>query len=200
MAFSDRSLRCTVHNNLEIRSVNLALGGILCYPCSASRGEFYSLPTDPILGHGGQTMRSLTSKTKETCGTTPRTPAAPIIWPASPTNSKSPTRATAFMWRSTSGSSNAANWITSARASSGRLSLTKTAPRSCASSMSTTRFAAASTATLLPSIARCCLRGLTWGCHRSIIRSEGGCGQFGNSATGEPLKSIVNVSGDSSNS
>ena len=53
------------YQNLEIRPVHLALEGILAYPCSAFRREVFSLPTDPILGHGGQTMRSLTSKTKE---------------------------------------------------------------------------------------------------------------------------------------
>ena len=163
-----------IHKNLEIRPVHLALGGILAYPCTASRREVYSLPTDPILGHGGQTMRSLTSKTKEACGTNPRTPTAPIIWRASPTNLKSPARAIGSMWHKTSGSSDAANWITSALASSGRPSPTKTAPRSCASLTSTTRSAAASMARSLPSIACCCWRGLTSACRRLIRRSEGG--------------------------
>ena len=162
-----------VPKNLEIRPAHLALGGILSYPYSASRREVVSLPTDLILGHGGQTMRSLISKTKEACGTAPRTLAAPIIWPASPTNSKLPARATAFTWRPTSGSSDTANWTMSARASSGRLSPTKTVTRSCAYSTSTTSSAAASTSALLPSIARFCWRGLTLGCRRSTRRSEG---------------------------
>ena len=114
------------------------------------------------------------SKTKEACGTAPRTPAALIIWPASPTNLKSPVRATAFMWRPTFGSLNAANWTTSARASSGRLSPTKTVLRSCASSTSTTSSAAASTPPpLLPSIARCCWRALTSVCRLSMRRRDG---------------------------
>ena len=161
-----------IHKNLEIRPVHLALGDILAYPYTASRREIYSLPTDPILGHGGQKMRSLTSKTKEACGTNPRTPTAPIIWRASPTNLKLPARATAFTWRPMFGSSDTANGTTSARASSGRPSPTKTAPRSCAFSTSTTSYVATSTAQHLPSTACCCWRGLTSVCRRLIRRSE----------------------------
>ena len=153
-----------IHKNLEIRPVHLALGGILAYPCTASRREIYSLPTDPILGHGGQKMRSLTSKTKEACGTNPRTPTAPIIWRASPTNLKSPARATAFTWRPMFGSSDTANWTTSALASSGRPSPTKTAPRSCASfDVHDELRRDLDGASSLPSTACCCWRGLTSG-------------------------------------
>jgi len=158
--------------NREIQLPQLAFSGFFSYPCSASRREVHSLPTDPILGHGGQKMRSLTSKTKESCGTAPRLPVAPIIWPASPNNSKSPARATASMWRPMSGFSKTANWTTSARASFVRPSPNKTALRSCASSTSTTSSAAASTATFPPSTARCCWRGLTSAFRRSMKRSE----------------------------
>ena len=86
---------------LQIMRVDLKWFHFLVYSCIASRRESAlqrrPLPTDPVLGHGGQKMWSLTSKTKGPCGMIPPTLAGRIFGPASPSASKLRALVTVFM-------------------------------------------------------------------------------------------------------
>jgi len=87
--------------NFEFKPTRLVMWDFLSYHCRASRRESAlqrrPLPTDPVLGHGGQKMWSLTSKTKGPCGMIPPTLAGRIFGPASPSASKLRALVTVFM-------------------------------------------------------------------------------------------------------